>query len=309
MVPMKSPYDPPEESLQAEPLPPRPVPEAVVFIIVLAAISLSWRLLAGSGLRGSGLLYIGMPTALAILLAYLPAPGSATGKIMKGITLFLLLVGILLIEGLICILIAAPLFYGVGAIIGVIADGRERRRKRTLNCSLSLALLFFSLEGVTGILSFDRNESVVVEHQTKLSSTEVRAALAAGPDFDLSELPLFLMAGFPTPQEISGGGLEPGSRWTIQWQGPDGFDPLTVEVVESSANRIVFDCVENESKIGEWVNIKNIIWDLQPIDSGTTVSMTLKYERLLDPAWYFKPIQRYGVRKAGEYFMSQTFRN
>ena len=106
---MRSPYDPPEESLRSEPLPPQPIPQGVIFIIILAAISITWRLLAGSGLRGSGLLYIGLPTALAVLLAYLPTPGSATGRIMKGITLFLLLVGILLIEGLICILVAAPL--------------------------------------------------------------------------------------------------------------------------------------------------------------------------------------------------------
>jgi hypothetical protein len=305
---MKSPYDPPEESLQSEPLPPQPIPQGVIFIIILASISISWRLLAGSGLRGSGLLYIGMPTALAILLAYLPTPGSATGRIMKGITLFLLLTGILLIEGLICILIAAPLFYFVGLIIGIIADGRESRRKRNLNCSLGIALLFFSLEGLTGVLSFNRNETVIVEHQSELTLPEARAALAAGPDFDLTELPAFLMAGFPTPQDIAGRGIEPGDQWTIQWQGPDGLDPLIVEVVEASENRIVFDCMENDSKIGEWMKIKTVIWDLQPNDSGTAITMTLKYDRLLDPAWYFKPIQRYGVRKAGEYLISQTFR-
>ena len=70
----------------------------------------------------TALMFIGLPTALALLLAALPAAKSATGMIMKGITLFLLLLGILFIEGFICILMAAPFFYSIGALIGIFVD-------------------------------------------------------------------------------------------------------------------------------------------------------------------------------------------
>ena len=48
---------------------------------------------------------------------------------MKGLTLFLLLSGPLLGEGFICILMASPLFYLVGLIVGAVLDwSREKRR-------------------------------------------------------------------------------------------------------------------------------------------------------------------------------------
>jgi len=279
-----------------------------VLVAIMTAISITWRLLAESHLAGSGLLYIGIPAALALLLSYLPTPGSATGRIMKGMTLFLLLVGIFLIEGIVCILIAAPLFYLVGLIVGAIVDGSRAYRKAKLNCSLAAVLLFFGLEGLTGSLSFNRNEIVTVHHETRLTPNEARSALAVGPDFDLAQLPLFLKAGFPTPQNIAGQGLEKGSQWTIKMRGQNGLDDLIVEVTEASKTRIVFSCLENDTKIGEWMDFEKIIWNLEPTDQGTNVSMTFHYRRLLDPAWYFKPIQRYGITKAGEYFMAQTFK-
>lgn len=46
---------------------------------------------------------------------------------------------------------------------------------------------------------------------------------------------------------------------------------------------------------------------LEPITAGTRVTLTIRYRRLLDPAWYFKPAERYGVRKAGQYFLDQIY--
>lgn len=59
----------------------------------IAIASTLYRILVFSNKEQSALMFIGLPTALALLLAALPAPKSATGMIMKGITLFLLLLG------------------------------------------------------------------------------------------------------------------------------------------------------------------------------------------------------------------------
>jgi hypothetical protein len=34
------------------------------------------------------------------------------------------------------------------------------------------------------------------------------------------------------------------------------------------------------------------------------VTWTLSYRRRLDPSWYFKPLERYGVGLAGKYLLS-----
>jgi len=305
---MKSPYDPPEDDSLPPPPSNQPTSKLIISILALAAISVCWRFLSESSLSGSGLLYIALPTTLAIFLAHLPNPDSHTGRIMKGITLFLLLTGILLIEGLICILIVSPLFYLIGAIVGSFCEGYRKSKKNTLNCSMIALLFLFSFEGINDTLSFNRHEEVTVTQHLKLTPEQARAAIANGPQFDLSELPLFLKAGFPTPQNISGEGITKGAQWSISMTGKNGQQALTVEVSSASESQIVFHCIQNETKIGDWMNIEKVIWNLSPTPDGTLVSMTFHYQRLLDPAWYFKPIQRYGISKAGDYFLSQTFR-
>jgi hypothetical protein len=63
-----------------------------------------------------------------------------TGGILKGITLALLIMAPLLGEGYLCILLASPLFYIVGIVVGVIVDRVRASRSATLSC-IALVLL------------------------------------------------------------------------------------------------------------------------------------------------------------------------
>ena len=38
---------------------------------------------------------------------------------------------------------------------------------------------------------------------------------------------------------------------------------------------------------------------------GTDISLRLNYRRNLDPAWYFHPLQKYGVTKMGELLIKE----
>lgn len=265
-------------------------------------------------LEQTGLMFIGLPLMLAIGLSLTPRPQSATGVIMKGIALALLLSGILLIEGFICILMAAPLFFLVGFIVGWLVD-RSRKKdedvyRSRFNCSLLVVIGLMSLEGVTEWLSFDRSEVVEVVEVIQMSSDDIRLKLAQGPEFDLEELPVFLQLGFPAPASIEGGGLEVGDRWSIHMAGGEGeAGDLVVEVVKNDGGGIRFECVSDRSHIAHWMSWKSVEWKIEVLDDDLCkVTMVMEYDRLLDPAWYFKPIERYGVAKAGGYFMSQTFK-
>lgn len=257
-------------------------------------------------------MFIGLPTALAILIAFLPRASSATGMIMKGITLFLLVFGILFIEGFICILMASPFFYGVGFIIGIFADKARVRREfeKRLQLVVLPALALMSLEGVTGMLSFPRDETVTVSQEVTLAPAAAREQLARGPRFVLAELPAFLKLGFPAPHRIKGGGLKTGDKWLIHFAGGEGKPgDLTAEVVESGPTRIRVARVSDTSHIAHWLDWQEAEWVIEPAGTGSRVSLTMRYRRLLDPAWYFKPIERYGVKQAGQYFLAQTFKS
>jgi hypothetical protein len=170
-------------------------------------------------------------------------------------------------------------------------------------------LVLMSLEGVSGFLSFPRDEAVTVSDEVANTVESTRARLAKGPVFNLTELPAFLKLGFPTPHLIEGSGLEMNDTWLIHFAGGEGKPGnLTAKVIESSKNRIVVKCIDDTSHLSHWLDWKVAEWSLEPTSSGTKVTLTIRYQRRLDPAWYFKPIERYGVRKAGEYFLSQTFK-
>jgi hypothetical protein len=302
----------PEPPPLPEPKPVRNPGPYVWLCISLAIASVLYRILVLGHVEQTSLMFIGLPTALALMLAFLPRAKSATGTIMRGITMFLLALGILLIEGFICILMAAPFFYSIGIIVGIFVDKARAQREWEKRFRLVMlpALALMSLEGVTGILSFPREESVTVVHEVNLSPTEARELLAKGPNFDVDALPAFLKLGFPMPKSIAGNGLNMGDQWRIHFAGGEGKPgDLLAEVTSSTEEHIIVSCISDTSHIAHWLDWHAAEWKLEAVGEGTRITLTMHYSRLLDPAWYFKPIERYGVEKAGEYFLQQTFPN
>src|SRR6266704_2709949 len=80
----------------------------------------------------SAAMFLGIPTVLAVMLALTSKARTVTGSILTGITLALLIIAPLVGEGYLCILMASPLFYLVGILIGMVVDWGNRRRKTTL---------------------------------------------------------------------------------------------------------------------------------------------------------------------------------
>ena len=305
---MNEEYEPPKTNPSKHPQSPRQNTSPWIYICLTAAVfSVIYRLVVLTKIEQTAILFIGIPLVLSIILANTPKPSSATGSIMKGITLCLLLFGILLIEGVICILIAAPLFYLVGAIIGYLVDRQSSNTR--LHCACFFVIGLMSLEGIVEALSFDRNESVVIEKIVKHKAEDVLTILSQTPTFDNNQLPIFLKAGFPLPSEIIGSGLNLGDRRHIHFSGGEGAPgDLVAEVTESTTTRISFSMISDKSHINHWLTWKSFTWIIAPNSNGTTrVSLEITYTRELDPAWYFKPVERYGVRKSGEFIIDSLF--
>jgi hypothetical protein len=274
------------------------------FILAVSCGSLLYRLLLHEHLGQTAAMFLGIPAVLAILLALAPKAETATGAILKGITLALLIVAPLLGEGYLCILIAAPLFYVVGIVVGLAADWRREKREDTLMC-VAVVLLPFCLEGVVPELTFHRTQRVEVRRIVDGSEEEVWRALARSPRVDAT-LPRFLRIGFPRPLEARGSGLAPGAARTIHFAGAEGDPPgdLVMRVTESRAGYVRFETVSDGSKLTQWLLWKSSEVRSRAVDRDhTEVAWTIEFDRQLDPAWYFTPWERYAVGKAAAFLI------
>lgn len=297
----------------------------ITITLALGIGGLLYRLAQDNYLHQSAAFFIGVPTVLAITLALTPKAKSATGMIVKGLTLALLLSGVVFFEGFICILMAAPLFYLVGIAIGIPID-RARRREQSegrIYSIVGVALLLLSVEGVTPATSFSQSEVVRVTRVVNASPSSVEQALASTPQFD-GDLPFYLKLGFPRPVAARGSGLEVGDRRTIIFGNESPMEPigsshqhhpgqmnptgtggvLELKIVRSENGLVVFKPVRDATAFTHWITWARSIVRWEAIDSGSTeVAWTLRFKRRLSPSWYFGPWQRYAAEKAVGYLI------
>jgi hypothetical protein len=249
-------------------------------------------------------MFLGIPAVLAILLALTPKSKSATGGILKGIALALLIIAPLLGEGYVCILFASPLFFLVGLVVGLIVDYGKSKQSATLSC-LSLLLLPLCLEGTVPELTFNRAQTVQVTRVIDASPQVVEAALSHSPRVD-TPLPVFLRIGFPRPLSARGVGLEPGDLRTIHFAGAEGDPPgdLVMQITERRPGYVRFETIRDSTKLTQWLKWtgSEVRWN-QLDERHTSVTWQIHFERQLDPAWYFNPWERAAVSDAAGYLI------
>jgi len=292
------------------------------FILVLAVVSVAYRLVYASGLEETAALYVGVPTLLAIGLALTPRSGSATGMLIKGALLAVLIAGVILPEGILCLLFAVPLVTVIAAVVGGIVDYSRRGREGQgpMLMAVSVPLLLMSLEGVAGS-PFDARDAATAAITVAATPAQVATALAGPPRFDTA-LPTFLTVGFNRPVGATGSGLAVGDTRAVEFTGGthddhplrlfgltghrsvDHHAEMRLRVVESGPDRVVFKVDHDGTMLSRWVRLDRAVVTWQSAgDSGTRVRWTLEYERLLHPTAYFAPLQRYGMDRAASYLL------
>jgi hypothetical protein len=266
--------------------------------IILASLvgALAYKLVVRCNLEQTSLLFIGIPAAIAILCVLTPEPKSATGTALKAVTLFICISGIFLGEGFICILMASPIFYCVAISIGLSRD-RARKNSTVVTCLVFIVMLPMSSEGVRPGLSFNREETVTAHRLIEATPDQIRAALNAPPRLD-SKLPFYLRLGFPRPVAVSYRGAGVGSRETIRFAGGEGKPgDLILELTEAGEQKMCWRAISDTSHVAHWTKWEESKVEWAAVDAThTRVTWTLRYRRLLDPAWYFAPWERYAAR-------------
>jgi hypothetical protein len=274
-------------------------------IVAIAVAGVLYRVLVIHKLEQTAALFIGLPAVLALVITLTPQAKSATGVIMKSITVALLMAGPVLGEGFICVVMAAPLFYLVGAIVGVLVDrGRRRERPTSLQVVVLLPILLVSLEGTTPALSFPRRQEVTVKKLVNGSPADVERMLARQPVFDRA-LPAYLRMKFPLPVAASGEGLTLGAERRIHFAGGEGKPgDLALCITEHGPSSVTFTAQSDTSHIAHWLTWRASRVSWRAVGEGRTeVEWTIAYDRELDPAWYFAPWERYATGLAAGYLI------
>jgi hypothetical protein len=182
-----------------------------------------------------------------------------------------------------------------------------------------------SLEGVAGT-PFDPADAAEASITVRATSAEVTAALASPPDFD-TDLPAFLSLGFNRPVGSTGTGIAVGDTRVIEFTGGSHDDHpvrllglvggdehrhhdrshMWLRVTESGPGRVVFTIEGDDTMVARWADLHRAVVTWAASGAGETrVTWRLEYRRLLAPAAYFGPLQRFAAGQASRYLLDAT---
>ena len=251
----------------------------------------------------SALIFVGLPLALVVALAVAPIR-SAHGRVFQVTTICLLVIAVLAHEGAICVLLAAPLVYGVAhGVTALVRLINERHRAYALLLPL---LLVSSVEGVDQDWRVHPVQTVEVVRMVDLDAAEVSVRIAHGPSPAPQESWALKALGMPSPEHIHGNGIDPGARWTFAYHGSShGPGGQTVfEVTRRSAGEVDFRIVEDTAITARWFewHVATMRWSAID-DTHTRVQLNIEYERGLDPSWYFGPVNDMLLHEGGAFLM------
>jgi hypothetical protein len=283
----------------------------VGFVAVLSTASAAFQLMRSTGLQQTSALFIGIPALLATAVVFVPTR-SAIGIACKSVTIGLLISLIFLGEGILCVLMSAPLFFGVAVLIGAMIEQLRapEQRHNILSWIALCSVVPMGLEGVTPITTINRNTTVTETRIVQAPAEAVSAALLDRPRFG-RPLPSLLSKGFPRPIAAS----SDGHTIRVEMRGGEmrlnGMEPrtgtLVLERVDARPGFLRWRATADDSHMRHFLTWQSSDVEWHAIDAATTsVTWTIRYRRDLDPAWYFGPMERAAVRLAAGYLIESV---
>ena len=290
-------------------------------ILVIAGLaSLAIQLLIRYDYDHTAMLYLGVPYIVAVLITLL-RPYQEHDKwwerylshSVSALVVFLAS-SVVLFEGFICVVFFMPIYFltvTLAFIAHWIAITWASRRSRTYSMAIPVLIAFLSFEGTSDVTTFDRYNRVTATATTLVSPEELLQNLAT--PFDLPSSDDWMLGLFPMPHSIEAGSLQAGDvhrvhtryhRWFVT-NTHEGEINLRIDSV--SLERVTASFVRDTSYLSTYVKLigSEIRFAVDENDI-THVSLTITYERRLDPAWYFQPIQQYAMETMAAHLIEEV---
>lgn len=297
------------------------VPLSLIILALTAFMSLTIRLLSNYNWDKSALLYVGIPFVIAAALCLIPLPkpdGRWKWRYINLVVVSMIIFlasSVILFEGFICVIMFMPLYFGVILIVFLIHflthKYKHRKTGQLFSHVLPLLIIISAFEGTHQSLSFERKQQAMVSKIIPANIDAIHHKLSQPVILDKERH--WFLSMFPMPHTVVSGSMEPGAihethltyhRWFIT---NTHSGKIVFKIDESSRNQITTNFVEDSSYLSTYLKFNRSEINLLPIDDeNTQVTFIIEYERLLDPAWYFHPLQKYGVQKGAEFLFAEV---
>ena len=298
---------------------PRPI--WIRYMLILGAVTLLTRLVLDSRFATTSLFYCLVPYVIGVILyLFVPQPKgwSKPKRIARHLlaTLIVMLASSAIIfEGFLCVLFAAPIYILFALLSFEVWPVYKPDRKRTKKNSdifkvsfVPLVVMVISVEGLTDTTSFPREEMITRTHIMSLTPEQIHANLAR--PIHLEEGRSKFLSIFPLPDRIDAPSFAAGQTHTAyftyrRWGFTNvhrGETQLHIKTVEPLF--VETEVRKNTSYFSNYLTIRGTQIEMVPQADGTTeVSLTIRYRRDLDPAWYFGPLQRRAIGESADYLL------
>lgn len=275
------------------------------------------RLILDSYFANSAVLYVFVPFSIAVIIhTYIPfrETKSVHGRILNHIrnaTIVMFATSAFLFEGFVCVLMFMPIYYvmvliGYLFMIGEEKSGRNTRGPRAY--TLPILVIALSLEGVIPATTIDRRSeasySAIVAAGVPMLKANMAEPILFEQDRD------WFISVFPSPVDVAAGSLNPGDIHTLKFTYKRWFftnthqGEMQLRIEEVGSHRIRTSIIKNTSYLANYLKIKGTEVRFSEIDDGhTQVSIHIHYDRLLDPSWYFGPMQQLAVEQSARYLL------
>jgi uncharacterized protein YndB with AHSA1/START domain len=281
-------------------------------VLCTAGFQLIYHGLVKHRMHQGAALFIGLPVILGTIIALTTRPRSTLGMVFKMTALVLCVLAPAMQEGAVCIVIFAPILFAVMGLVAFLSSllGRHLGKGKVGCCALLLGLSPMVWERAEKLPGWEdlRPISEATDSVVLLATPQqVWEALAKSPQQlqqHHASLPGFMQLRLtPGRREVQGEGLQVGATRHIYFDS----DHFVGTVTHAEPGReVVFSVSEQDAGPGErislWLRFVEVRFVVQDLGGGRTLlQQQTRYRRLLDPAFYFAPIERYGVHAMHRY--------
>ncbi len=296
---------------------PRPI--WLRYLLLIGVFTLLTRVIMDSQFSSTSLLYILLPylVSVAVYFAMPEAKGSTKiarlGRHLRSALIVMLGSSAILQEGVICVVMFAPIYILVVLISYALMKPRpDDHQQSTFKVSfVPIIFVLVSLEGVTQTLSFERAGSVTRSQTLNVDIEALKLNMAMPIHLEEGRSPFLSL--FPLPYEVTAGSLNAGDvhiakfaykRWLVT---NVHYGETHVKIAEVGPNHVRTQIVYDDSYFSHYMSINGTLVEFTALDNGQTeVSLTVDYTRKLDPAWYFAPLQRRAVEESADYLIKHV---
>lgn len=290
-----------------------------VILLVVGVSTLTLRALLDSEFGTTTLVYIAVPFLISVALAFLTKQSEDRSWGMRYLnhlrisTIVFLATSAFLFEGFICIAMFMPIYYlfvSIGFAFAAMTDKSDGQNSNTLKAySLPVLVLVLVSDGLIPVTATKRAGTATFVAESALTPAQLQANMAKPISFE-TERHWFLKL-FPLPDKIAAGTLNEGDIHKLNFTYKRWFFTNThkgemhIKIAKVSDRHIRTEIIRNDSYLANYMHIDGTDIRFMPQANGRTrVALSVRYERKLDPAWYFGSMQHFAAEQSAKLFLS-----